>query len=393
MSRLSDFLDEYPTKATRDNYSATVRNFLAFKYGFDLQTKHGREVLERQRQEAEALVERYFTENNNYAQDYREYCKWTAGRYKPKSCQMYYSIVKQFFLFNDIALTHKEEKSIKRQVPKGGSATKDRLPTLEMVEAFLLHGNLKLKALTLLLISSGLRIDEALKLHTGDVELCEDYGIVHVKRCSNDRPRITFCSAEAVSALREWYKIRDGYIAGINSRMATKENVSMSDRDRERLVFGFGDVHARDLLRAALERAGLRTLDPDTGRQTIHFHLFRKFFETTCKTYIPPMYAEIWVGHQSEVNRAYDIPSLDKQIELYLQAEPYLRVFDHSGIATLKTRADIEAAKEEMRDMKIENLELRSRFGEMEKQNERVLREVETLRRIIDFAERRREGA
>jgi len=381
VSRLEDFLNEYTSAETKRNYSSAVRTFLAYKYGFVLHKKHqSNEELERLRKEADTLVERYFTEQNDYADDFKKYCAWAATKYQPKSCQYYYSAIKQFFAFCDIDFSFKESKSIKRQVRKGGTATQDILPSRKEINEVLLHANLKLKTLVLLLISSGIRIDEALSLDYTDVKLCEGYGIVQIRqdKAKNQNQRTTFCSSETVSHLREWSKIRMAYIEGINKRQENKKTGIPSD-ERSQKLFGFGDVHARDMLKTALMKAGLYKKDASTDRSVIHFHIFRKYFETTVKTHIPPMFAEVWTGHQSELKRAYDIPGIDKQIESYIEVEPYLRIYDEGIEEIVKQKAVIGETRELVRDMQIEHLMTKSKMDDLMKQNEKMQRDMDTI--------------
>ena len=390
--RLEEFLNEYTSPETKRNYSSAVRTFLSYKYGFVLHKKHqSTEELERLRKEADTLVERYFNEDNNYADDFKKYCAWAATRYQPKSCQYYYSALKQFFAFCDIDFSFKESKSIKRQVRKGGTATQDILPSRKEINEVLLHANLKLKTLILLLVSSAIRIDEALSLNYDDVKLCEGYGIVQIRqdKAKNQNQRTTFCSSETVSHLHEWNKIRMSYIDGVNKRQKNKKT-GIPSHERSKKLFGFGDVHARDMLKTALLKAGLYKKDASTNRSVIHFHIFRKYFETTVKTHIPPMFSDIWTGHQSEINHAYDIPGFDDQIEKYLSVEPYLRIYDEGVEEIVKQKAVIGETKELIRDLQLEHLLTKSDMDDMRRQNEKMLKQVATLKQMIELIEENR---
>ena len=384
MGKLADFLESYNSEETKRNYRSAIRTFLSFKYGFVIYRTHvSPTVLEKQRVEDEHLVERYFTEydvrneddRKGIIDDFKKYTSWTATQYTPKSCQYYHAALKQFFEYLGVDIQAKDRKEIKRRVKKGGPETRDVLVSTDDLRKILMHSPLKLQALVLLIVTSGLRINEALTLELDDIELHEDYGKISVRseNAKNKYSRVTFCGKECVICLKEWLSVREKYLDGVEKRLYTGDKtILVSSHVRRNRVFGFGDVHARDLLIAALKKANLHKVDSHTHRSLIHFHSFRKFFATTTNDVIPSMYVEIMMGHQSALDKSYKIPDNDKLRDMYLRSEPHLRIYDESAEEIAKTKEQIKEAHEQMRDIRIESLEMKSKLQDFDKMQSKV---------------------
>lgn len=384
MGKIADFLDTYNSEETKRNYGSAIRTFLAYKYGFTLYKAHvSSEILEKQRVEADRLIERYFTEHDvrdpedrkRIISDFKKYTSWTASHYTPKSCQYYNAALRQFFEYHGVEIQAKDRKEIKRSVKKGGPETRDVLVSKDNIRKILMHSPLKLQALVLLISSSGLRINEALTLDLEDIELFDEYGKIFVRgeKSKNRFSRITFCSKEAATSLKEWLSVREKYLDGVERRLYSGEKkIAVPVDVRRKRLFGYGDVHARDLLEAALEKSNLDKKDSRTRRSLIHFHSFRKFFDTTISDIVPPMYVSILMGHQSALDKSYKIPDSDKIRDMYLKCEPFLRVYDESAVEIAVTKEEIRIANESMRDIRIENLELKTKMQDFDRMQTRM---------------------
>lgn len=395
MGKLADFLESYNSEETRRNYGSAIRTFLSFKYGFTLYKAHvSQDVLENQRVEAEKLIDRYFLEHDvknesdreKIVEDFKKYTSWTADRYTPKSCQYYNAALRQFFEYQGVEIKAKDRKEIKRRVRKGGPETRDVLVSKGDVRKILMHSPLKLQALILLLITSGLRINEALTLELDDIELLDDAGKIYIRgeNSKNKFSRVTFCGKEAVACLKEWLSVRESYLDGLEKRLYTGDKtILVSSRIRRNRLFGFGDVHARDMLISAMKKAGLFKVDASTRRSLIHFHSFRKYFATITNGVIPSMDVEVMMGHQSALDKAYKIPDSEKLFASYLRCEPYLRVYDDGAEEIAKTKEQIKEATEAMRDIRLENLEVKQKLQDFDRVQARM-KELEERMKAMD---------
>jgi len=394
VARIAGFLEQYPSQGTRHSYSSGVNAFISYIYNYTRKSG-GQRISEDDKIQLELLAERYVFEDRDYEKDLISFSNHCAQKYAPTSGRLYLAIVKEFLSFNDIELTRKQEKSVRKKMPEGGTITEEADLTKEMVRQLLNACDIRLKALILVLISSGVRIGEAVNLYFDDITFSEDgsYGIVKLKGVSRERgtklknrhSRITFINKEAVEVLKQWYKVRKGFIE--ISCKKSKGRWEVSDIDDGR-IFPFGLPAMGASLRTALKRANLFKPDKETGRATIHFHLFRKYFISTL-TYsgIPDKFVDFYVGHLGELDRAYNKQSKDKLLEMYLKGEPHLRIFDESALEIAKTQEEIRETKDRVRDMQLEHLMTKSKMDDMTRRHVQMEKEIDTLKRIIQFAE------
>jgi hypothetical protein len=151
-----------------------------------------------------------------------------------------------------------------------------------------------------------------------------------------------------------------------------------------------GKNNAENIIRRALQKAGLFRKDEDTGRATIHYHLFRKYFVTNL-TYggVSDKYIDFFIGHINALDRAYNKPTTDKLLEIYLKGEPHLRIFDESALEIAKTHEEMRETKDRVRDMQLENLMTKSKIDELRAENERLKSDIEKrlnhMNVVLDF--------
>ena len=94
----------------------------------------------------------------------------------------------------------------------------DEIPQTRDIQKILYYGGIKQKAFFLTLLSSGMRLDEALHIEIGDVDF--DYKPndeititkINIRRelTKKRRGRVTFISDEATGWLKEWLNGKDG---------------------------------------------------------------------------------------------------------------------------------------------------------------------------------------
>ena len=73
--------------------------------------------------------------------------------------------VKEYLLQNDIEISQKQAKSIRKKMVKGGARTIEKDLDIDTLRKIINHMDIKGKALILTLASSGMRIGEALSLN------------------------------------------------------------------------------------------------------------------------------------------------------------------------------------------------------------------------------------
>lgn len=379
--RIYDFQGWRSLYKTRPGTGATyycgVKRFLCFINNVD--PKRGKTSSKQTAQ----LASRYIAQTRagkRYAFDDLAAFIQSWGNSPPLSLHTYVSALKEFLLYTcDVELDKRDSRALRGMMPKGAdeAVTQDGLLTREKLRAILLHSDIRLKALVLFLVSSGIRVSEALQLSLGDVKLSPETGntepfapivTVRAEIAKEGRTYRSFLSSEAVEALREWLKVRESYMSsGIFSRAQHLRPVQTvpTAASTAGLIFPFSYVSASKSFINALKDAGLYELDTRTRRCTYHLHLLRKYFTSQLKLRVPPEIVEAWTGHRGYLGGVYNNQLEPKSyVELYHKGEPLLLI--------LQDTTKLEAANEK--------LDLQSReFVKVASYNEALLAENRKL--------------
>jgi len=384
MARMEQFLKQYSKASTKSSYRSGVLAFLSFLYGFHRQ---GKRISDEEKQQMETLADRYFIEGRDYEQDLIQFSNHCDNKLAPTTASYYITAVREFFIFNDVELTKKQERNLKNKIKRGGPISEEEDLTRETIRALLNVADLKLKTMIIFMITSGVRLGEIVTLTLDDVRIdpSGDYAVVTLKGkrksgtgTKNAYSRTTFINKEAVELLNQWLPVREKYIKYIIDRSRGRFAVKTPRSDKR--IFPIGKNSAENAMRTLLKRAGLYKKDEDTGRTTIHYHLFRKYFVTNMSySGVSDKYVDFFTGHLDELDRAYNKPTTDKLLEIYIRGEPYLRIFDESALEISKTKEEMKETKEKIRDIQLDHLMTKSKFDEVNKDNEKLRETVMKL--------------
>ncbi len=225
--------------------------------------------------------------------------------------------------------------------------TRDKKPTKTMLKKILNYADLKARAQTLFLLSSGARIGETLQLVKDDFDFNSDPPRVHIRAeitKGGVGERTTYFSYEAKDAIQDWLKIKD---------TLTKRGTS-GDFSGER-VFPWNSASARFMWNLACDKAGIGDRDKRTKRRVYHLHSLRKFFRTKIGLELDITHA--LMGHAEYLDDAYLRLEEEGEIAVaYLEAMPNVSVYQ------------VEAP--EIKNLEQENEELRSRVKQLESQKQ-----------------------
>jgi integrase len=268
-----------------------------------------------------------------------------------------------------VELTYKQQKNLRKKIKRGGPVSREEELSKEMIRQILNVSDLKLKTLILFILSSGVRLGEALALNLEDVKVSKDrsYGIVKINAAisKNGVGRVTFINNEAVESLMQWITKRDDYIKHIIKVSRGQFRVTRSSSDKR--IFPFNQNAAQRGLNTALKSAGLFEQDGVTSRKTIHYHLLRKYFVTQMNMGgISSKHVEFFVGHLTSLDRTYNVPSQAQLLEIYLKAEPQVRVYDESAEEVAEAKKQIGELSVVNQELRIRNLENDNKFKKME---------------------------
>jgi integrase len=379
MGRIETWVSQYPNSHTRKAYASSVYTFLAQVYNFEKEKK----VTQKGVLKYEDLADRYFSENRDYTQDLLQFAASFEGK-PPKTAKSYISSVKEFLVSNDVEINEKDARKIRKRSPKGGAATVERDLDIETLRSILNHSDTKMRALIVLLASSGMRIGEALALRLSDIDITGEIGTINIRgeNTKNGNQRYTFCSHEACDFIHEWLKIRDSYLKETENKGRGLNIVKSVESD---LVFPFSDTTAGQGWITAVKAAGLYSLDPFTNRLQIHFHMLRKFFSSQLRIVVPVDIVEGLIGHSGYLSDAYRRYTKNQVREFYLKGEQYVTILTPKDYREMKTEMNerFQSHSEILESIVKENLSLKEKISKIEKEQEQIRATSELLQVLM----------
>ena len=313
LSKIEQFI-RYRPKNTKKNYTAFLNQYF---------------------RTVNADPETYFDNGRNYKQDIENY--WDTQLTRPPLTKFTrLSCIKTFLERNGVEFKHTFWKEIKTRIDedhpmKGKRAmTIDATPTNEQLKKILIHGTVHDKAMFLMACSSGMRINEILKLKEINIDLKSKPAIVRLpgEITKNGEPRTTFLSAESVEFLEEWLKEREHYID-----VAIRKTGNLCKKDRkDGTIFPHGYNVAWMRWKSLIYKAGFTERDPTTNRHRYHIHCLRKYFISNMGVAgVPRDVYEAMAGHEGYLSRSYRHIQEREMIDGYKKGVKNLLVFETSS--------------------------------------------------------------
>ncbi len=320
--KIEEFIENYASKSTQRIYCSHLMKFF--------------EILQKD-------PDTYFDENKDpkeYEDDVKLVAREISGR-PPMSQKGVMSAIKVFLMENDVELKQKIWRGINRRRNGSHPITIEKVPTNQDLQAILQYGDVKSRALFLLVAVSGMRIDETLKITLDNIDLENRTITVIYDTAKGGRTRTTFFTEESKGALQEWLKRRKKFLKiGYKKSKYLREEISkkgytfekntsgtaikwtikkngrvVSDGELSRIdnrIFPFTEHNARQMWNRLLEKAGAPYNEKDTQkalaapRYKMHQHTIRKFwFTTMTSTEANENHINTIGGHTSELSKAY----------------------------------------------------------------------------------------
>jgi integrase len=335
MRAIEEFVASFPESGTRRNYKSALRKFIAWKIN---QPTKGKRCSPNEDILFEKFADEYIHSPQEYTRDILGFISFCGmEKNPPKSTKNRVSIVKSWLEYYDIPVNNLK---IKRKLPKGNGQNDESIPEADIIKKMVSHTNFKTKFLILFLVSTGFRINEALSIRLSDIAEKDGIGIVKLKGGSSKTgiARTVFLTTEVVDLLHIWVeRERQSYLESSNGR----RKIFLKNQKPD-LLFPFHQSTADKMLETTLKHAGmLKFYDDKTvdGRKkkTIHFHIFRKFFITTCAINGMPDSVRLSIeGHQRGMDQIYvQVPEQTKICE-FKKIVPKLTILQ--DLETLKER-------------------------------------------------------
>ncbi len=248
-----------------------------------------------------------------------DYVSWLDKRgTRPKTIADCVSAVRKFLGFLEIEIESVKFRS-KVTMPK---ITKidDRPINIGDIRLVLARGKAtpQMRALVFTLISSGMRIGEALSIHVSDLNLQAHPATIQIKpEYSKTRTaRVAYVSDEAKEALGELVKKRaaQDFVFPYSGSLWVREK------------------YANRAFRRMVARAGLNEMIDGHRIHKLHFHNFRKFFLTKGSDTIGEHAAHALCGHGFYMDTYYR-KSEEERAADYLKLMPRITVFGDENVS------------------------------------------------------------
>ncbi len=334
---LKKWLEEFNGTSTRKSYLSALRKF-----------KNNLGI--------EDLGE-YLQSNPDTTADIKRFIVSLNGK-PAKTIISYTGTVRVFFTDHNVEIEANGWRRLRRRgfLPRRAiGETRDKAPSKKQLKKILNHLDIKGRASTLFMLSSGARIGETLQLKEEDFDLESNPPKVHIRSDYTKGGvggRTVYFSFEARDAIKDWLAKKP--------TLTKKNQTHYSDDDR---VFCWSKSTNYFMWNNACNRAGLGERDTKTGRRVYHIHSLRKFFRTKIGLNLDVTNALL--GHSEYLDSSY--LRLDEKGEIareYLGAMPNVSVYDLQNTKleekTLNLEEDNQKLKDEVANLKGEMRNMQS---------------------------------
>ena len=292
----------------------------------------------------------------------------------------FYYAIKYFYDSNEVDLGALKWKWLKKFMGEATPINNDRAYTKEEINKLLGFCDIKLKAVVLLLASTGMRIgalSTMLKSHLiekGDCYLIKVYNGIKGKGQYS-----TYCTPEARKAVEDYFQLReqygekltpnsplfrDDFNTGFKTPGSARNDVKPLSYDALRM-----DIYQH------LIKSGLRQVDHTTinsRKEVMMSHGFRKFYKTHAEQVMKPINVEITMGHNIGLSSCYYKPTEKEVMEDYLKAIPYLTINPNQEL--LKQVKELKEEKNEVTVMELKHRHTMDMILEDNRKTKKALR-------------------
>jgi len=356
--------------AWRRNCIASIKSFLEISSG-----------CERMKDISEytPIAQKYFSEDRDPAADIVKWKK-TSGL-ASQTMKVYLSCIKEFLKSGGVILDEDDQKDLKKSF-RGGIEVPEDAPDKNKIRSFLEHCDVRMRAITLMLSSTGMRMGELMSLTPESFDYQKRMIIIAADDSKNKEGRIVFFTREAELALIDWEKARSKYIKDHNENLATIK-IDRTTKDDGR-IFPYEPTSINRVWVQILKKAGMFKKDKTGIKnkiQAFHPHALRQYFSTQMRrNQCPDSYVEALLGH-SQYLKTYIRYSKDEKLEMY---DKYAGVLVIGLVDDVS--ATVNALAEKSTQLERENRELKERLSQVEKSSD-----VETMKSQMDEMKRQME--
>ena len=358
---VEDFLSQYNNQGTLNLYRSTLRDY--FKLFYPELQKLRKKKLDK---ELADISLQYINQEKDFRKDLMHYRKH-INNLAPKTITTKLTVLIRYFESNQITFNKNFIRNLKGRASE--AISKEHVPDKTEIARIMEYMDIQAKTMTIVLVSSGMRIGETLRIRLDDLDLDQEPARINLRAdyTKTKKSRLVFISTEAKELLLEWLDYRPYFIEKNTEYLSDELLEAYADR-----VFPFTGSNFRKHWGNALKKAGLFEKDPETSRMTIRPHTLRKFFRTYGRWKNPDV-AEALMGHTSGLTAIYARFDQAEEIlrEGYLEAEQNLSISQNTQ-TIIELRERVETQSEDIQrlvtDLSVKNVRLQDEVNELRDQ-------------------------
>jgi len=328
--------------STKQNFKATYESFDRF-----CQEKYDRS--------AENIIQEIPQEKGSEYEILQAWVNWLAKNIIPSTINTKFSSLRGYFHYRGIRM-YKEDIRQEIKLPKIPKEEKHPL-RLEEIQKILNEANFKKRALYLTLLSSGMRVGEAVQLKKKHFDTSEKQFMIKIpaNNTKTKAGRTVFISKEASNAVRTLLKKIDD-----DDLVFAKNNKPHYAVCAEEMTF-----------KRILKNTGLVESYESSRTNKITMHSFRSYFFTKATRKHGENYGHMMIGHGGYLMQ-YDRLTDPEKLSMYLELEPDL-IIDSTERQKVRI-TELEKYKEE-------NAKLQEKYTKFEAEaKETLLKMIEDLK-------------
>ncbi len=295
--------------------------------------------------------------SDNFAQWLCEYKPKKKSRLAPTTIRGYFSEIIQFLRYNEILIDNNMLKQFV-SLPKKLKELPQPI-TIDEINILVINADEIRSAMYLTLVSSGIRIGEALQLRKQNFEMNSDPAkiILPAKITKSRQARYSFISKEAkLKLIPILAKLEDDDFVFTNSNGVRRAELT------EETYFS-----------RLRKKVGLDDMESSGLKHRITIHKFRKFFATKAERKLGIQVSGALIGHSPYMKTYYEYePS--QLAKLYSELEPDLTISPEH-----RQKLIIENQQKEISDLKRSELEIQRLSSQQVEDKKQVLDMISKL--------------
>ncbi len=304
-------------------------------------------------------------------------------RYATRS--QYLAAIITFYDLNEVILNRKK---IYRYLGEEERPIENRGYNTEEIRKMLEVSDEKVRAILLLLASTGMRIRALVDLTLQDLQDIPEFKLYKVTVYSDSKERyLTFTTPEAAKAIRIYLEYRERYGEKLTS--GTPVFRDQFDRDDPNSIQNVRPMKLRTierLISRSLEKSGIRTVEKITDfhsekgkiRKNVRLTAgFRKFFDTQLiYAKVEPHIKELFMGHNIGLYDHYFKPGEDFVLQEYIKAINNLTINEENRLR--KEITDLIRKNNMLENMEIKhNEEIQAIRKDMESKFQQIVTKID----------------